>query len=37
MLRLLFVLEGFRARADLEARMDWGNKGRVLVYERAGA
>jgi SAM-dependent methyltransferase len=34
-LRALFVLEGFRRRADLEARMDWGEKGRVLVYERA--
>ena len=35
-LRCLFVLEGFRRRADLEQRMDWGNKNRVLVYERAG-
>ena len=34
-LRLLFVLEGFTCRADLEDRMDWGGKGRVLVYERA--
>lgn len=34
-LRLLFVLEGFRRRADLERVMDWQNKGRVLVYERA--
>ena len=33
--RCLFVLEGFRRRADLEERMDWGEKGRVLVYERA--
>jgi SAM-dependent methyltransferase len=33
--RCLFVLEGFRARADLEERMDWAGKGRVLVYERA--
>lgn len=33
-LRCLFVLEGFRARPDLEERMDWGGKGRVLVYER---
>jgi 2-polyprenyl-3-methyl-5-hydroxy-6-metoxy-1,4-benzoquinol methylase len=33
-LRLVFVLEGFRARPDLEERMDWGGKGRVLVYER---
>lgn len=35
MLRLLFVLEGCRSRPDLEARMDWGNKGRVLVLEKA--
>lgn len=35
LLRTLFVLEGFRVREDLEARMDWGGKGRVLVYERA--
>lgn len=34
-LRLLFVLEGFRRRPDLENAMDWMNKGRVLVYERA--
>lgn len=34
-LRVLFVLEGFKRRADLEQRMDWMNKGRVLVYERA--
>ena len=34
-LRHLFILEGFRRRADLEARMDWLNLGRVLVYERA--
>lgn len=33
-LRLLFVLEGFTRRPDLEARMDWQQKGRVLVYER---
>jgi SAM-dependent methyltransferase len=33
--RCLFVLEGFRQRADLEERMDWAGKGRVLVYERA--
>jgi hypothetical protein len=35
LLRVLFVLEGFKRRADLEARMDWQSKGRVLVYERA--
>ena len=34
MLRLMFVLQGFRRRSDLEARMDWMNKGRVLVYEK---
>lgn len=33
-LRLLFVLEGFKQRADLEAILDWQQKGRVLVYER---
>jgi SAM-dependent methyltransferase len=33
-LRALFVLEGFRSRADLEEAMDWAGKGRVLVYER---
>lgn len=36
LLRTLFVLEGFLRRTDLEERMDWGGKGRVLVYERAG-
>lgn len=35
MLRLMFVLEGCRTRPDLEAKMDWGNKGRVLVLEKA--
>ena len=34
-LRCLFVLEGFKRRADLEKKMDWQKKGRVLVYERA--
>lgn len=33
-LRVLFVLEGFRQRPDLEDAMDWGKKDRVLVYER---
>jgi 2-polyprenyl-3-methyl-5-hydroxy-6-metoxy-1,4-benzoquinol methylase/glycerol-3-phosphate cytidylyltransferase-like family protein len=32
--RALFVGFGFRTRADLESRMDWMNKGRVLVMER---
>ncbi|MGE0444017.1 MAG: class I SAM-dependent methyltransferase [Vicinamibacterales bacterium] len=36
LLRLMFVLEGCRSRRDLEARMDWGNKGRVLVLEKLG-
>jgi SAM-dependent methyltransferase len=34
LLRALFVLEGFRRRADLEQALDWMRKGRVLVYER---
>lgn len=34
-IRVMFVLEGFRRRADLEERMDWGRKHRVLVYERS--
>lgn len=34
LLRCLFILEGFARRPDLEARMDWAGKGRVLVYER---
>ena len=34
LLRLMFVLEGCRSRPDLEARMDWGKKGRVLVLEK---
>jgi SAM-dependent methyltransferase len=33
-LRVLFILEGCRARPDLEARMDWAGKNRVLVYEK---
>ena len=37
MLRLMFILEGCRSRPDLEARMDWGNKGRVLVLEKLAA
>lgn len=35
LLRLLFVLEGFTRRADLEDKLDWKHLGRVLVYERA--
>jgi len=37
MLRLMFVLEGCRSRPDLEERMDWGKKGRVLVLEKQDA
>jgi SAM-dependent methyltransferase len=33
-LRVLFVLEGCRSRPDLEQRMDWLGKGRVLVMEK---
>lgn len=33
-LRVLFVLEGFKRRTDLETAMDWKHLGRVLVYER---
>jgi 2-polyprenyl-3-methyl-5-hydroxy-6-metoxy-1,4-benzoquinol methylase len=35
-MRMLFVLEGCRSRPDLEARMDWLNKGRVMVFEKVG-
>jgi SAM-dependent methyltransferase/glycerol-3-phosphate cytidylyltransferase-like family protein len=34
LLRLMFVLEGFRRREDLENTIDWMGKGRVLVYEK---
>jgi ubiquinone/menaquinone biosynthesis C-methylase UbiE len=33
-LRVMFVLEGFRRRLDLESTIDWMGKGRVLVYEK---
>lgn len=33
-LRSLFVLNGFQRRRDLELKLDWLKKGRVLVYER---
>lgn len=33
-LRVLFVLEGCRSRPDLESRMDWLKKGRVMVFEK---
>jgi 2-polyprenyl-3-methyl-5-hydroxy-6-metoxy-1,4-benzoquinol methylase len=32
-LRCLFVVQGMRSRPDLEERLDWAGKGRVLVYE----
>jgi hypothetical protein len=35
LLRTLFVLEGAKRRADLEQRMDWQGKGRVIVYQVA--
>ena len=33
-LRILFVLEGLKSRPDLEAKMDWKNYGRVMVFEK---
>jgi SAM-dependent methyltransferase len=36
-LRLLFVLEGFKQRPDLERAMDHMGKNRVLVYEKTEA
>ena len=36
-MRALFILEGYRSRPDLEARMDWLNKGRVMVFEKLGS
>jgi SAM-dependent methyltransferase len=35
LVRCLFVLEGFQSRPNLEKQLDWGEKGRVLVYELA--
>jgi cytidyltransferase-like protein len=37
LLRLFFVLEGFRQRKDLEDRIDWMGKGRVLVYQKVAS
>lgn len=34
LIRLLFVLQGFKQRADLEEKLDWQQKNRCLVYER---
>jgi SAM-dependent methyltransferase len=36
-LRALFVLQGFFSRPDLEERLDWLGKGRVIVVERGTA
>ena len=36
-LRVMFVLEGCRSRLDLEEKLDWLNKGRVLVMERSSS
>lgn len=36
-MRVLFVLEGMRSRSDLEQKMDWLNKGRVMVFEKLQA
>jgi len=36
-LRVLFILEGFRSRPDLEDKMDWLKKGRVMVFEKVRA
>lgn len=33
-LRVLFVLEGCRQRPDLEEKVDWMKKNRVLIYEK---
>ena len=35
-LRVMFVLEGCRSRPDLETKMDWLDKRRVLVMEKVG-
>lgn len=34
-LRMLFVMQGFRSRPDLETAMDWKHLGRCLVMEKA--
>lgn len=34
LLRLMFVLEGFKRRKDLEDKVDWLKKRRVLVYQK---
>jgi len=35
LLKLLFILEGFKWRGDLAAQMDWKGYGRTFVFERA--
>ena len=34
LLRLMFVLSGFKRNEAIEGKIDWKGKGRVLVYER---
>lgn len=34
LIRTLFLLNGFKSRPDLETKLDWLEKGRVLVYEK---
>ena len=34
LVRLMFTLFGMRRRPDLEGRIDWMGKGRVLIYEK---
>lgn len=34
LLRTLFLLNGFKSRPDLESKLDWLNKGRVMVYQK---
>ena len=34
LVRTLFLLNGFKSRPDLETKLDWLDKGRVLVYEK---
>ena len=35
LLRALFVLNGFKCDLNLEQKIDWMNKGRVLIYRHA--
>ena len=34
MLRLLFILNGFKREVSIEKQIDWQNKGRVLIYKK---